>query len=146
MRDANIAGQVWSIELGGAYSHTTMGTDDIVRDLRRNIENYGVSHFVKVIEGNSRAPLIVQQVHDQGPAEGFGLIFMDTDGKIHEDFELYKDRLKPRAYLVLDDYFAPGAPNKVGPTRKGIEKLENSGLVECMGIYGWGTWVGRLTR
>jgi len=146
LRDAKSAGRIVSVERGGAYDHPTMGTDDILRDLRRNLEKYDVSRFVHLIEGNSRDPMVVGKVYENAPAEGFGLMFIDTDGEVYDDFELYRQKLKPCAYLVLDDYFAPGAPNKVGPTRAGIQKLTDAGLVECMGIYGWGTWVGRLTR
>ena len=69
---------------------------------------------------------------------------MDSDGNVEADFELYGDLLAPQAYLIIDDYFAPGAPHKVQPTRDGIALLTRRGLVECLGIYGWGTWVGRL--
>jgi hypothetical protein len=49
------------------------------------------------------------------------------------------------AYLIIDDYFAPGAPHKVKPTREGIRAAEQRGLVQSFGVYGWGSWVGRLT-
>jgi predicted O-methyltransferase YrrM len=145
IRASNRDGRIVSVELGGAFGHPTMGTDNILRDLRSNLEKYEASRFVELVEGNSRDPAVVEKVRQSTPAAGYGLMFIDTDGEIYQDFELYRQTLSPRAYLVLDDYFAPGAPSKVGPTRAGIQRLIQAGLVECLGIYGWGTWVGRLT-
>jgi predicted O-methyltransferase YrrM len=146
LKDAHINGRIVSVEVGGSYDHPTWGTDNILRDLHKNLEHYQVSQFVDVIEGDSRDPTVVQTVKARASSNGYGLMFVDTDGRIKDDFDLYRDALTSKAYIVVDDYFAPGAPEKVGTTRAGLLGLVRAGIVECLGIYGWGTWVGRLTH
>jgi predicted O-methyltransferase YrrM len=136
---------VVSIELGGRYDHPTAGTDDIVRDLRRNIQRFRVADYVQLIVGDSRHPDTVRQARECIGNEKAAVCCIDSDGNVEADMALYKELLAPGAYLIIDDYFAPGAPHKVKPTRDGISTFERRGLVACLGIYGWGSWVGRLT-
>lgn len=146
LRDGKIDSEVITVEIGGKYDHPTHGTDDIVRDLRRNLDYYQVSSMVSLVVGNSRDPEIVRQVHGRAFTAGrkIGLFFIDTDGMIGEDFSRYGDLLEKGSYLVIDDYFAPGAPGKMKPIYEEISALEDSQVVECLGVYGWGTWVGRV--
>ena len=137
-------GRVVTVELGGRYEHPTAGTDDIVRDLRRNLRKHDVADRVELIVGNSRDESVVARVRQAIGAEKVGLLCMDTDGNIEADYAIYGDLLAPHAYLIIDDFFAPGAPHKVKPTRDGVAALERQGRIECFGVYGWGTWVGRL--
>ena len=69
---------------------------------------------------------------------------MDTDGRIDLDWPLYRQMLSDGTYVVIDDYFSPGNQEKGLHTKKAVDKLEENGELECFGIYGWGTWVGRL--
>jgi cephalosporin hydroxylase len=133
-----------AVDRGGAYEHPTHGTDDIIRDLKRNLSQFGVAADVTVIAGDSRDPAVVDQVHVQLGALKVALFCIDTDGNVGLDFRLYQDLLMPGCYLVLDDYFSPGAPQKAGLTRDSVRVLEEAGLIESLGVYGWGTWVGRL--
>jgi predicted O-methyltransferase YrrM len=143
-RDGNKSSKVYSVELGGAYEHPTHGSKDIARDLQENIRKHGVAERVKVTIGDSRSPDIVKRMHQLIGSATVDLLCIDSDGMVQSDFDLYRDLLAPRAYLVVDDFFSPGAPNKVIPTRTCINSLETAGIVEPLGIYGWGTWVGRL--
>jgi predicted O-methyltransferase YrrM len=144
LRDRNREQKVVSVELGGKYDHPTVGTDDIVRDLRKNIKKYDMARYSEIVVGNSRDPQIVRKVHDLVAGAKLGLLCMDSDGDVRADFALYGHLLDSNAYLIIDDYFSPGAPEKVGPTRDGIEELERKGILESLGVYGWGTWVGRV--
>ena len=138
--------RIISIELGGSYDHPTAGTDDIVRELRHNLERCRVKDCVELVVGNSRDRATVATVSELLGAEKAGLCCIDSDGDVAADLALYMDLLTPDAYLIIDDYFAPGAPHKVKPTRAGIAFAEQHGLVQSFGVYGWGTWVGRMTQ
>ena len=146
MRHGKRNARIVSIELGGSYDHPTAGTNDIVRDLRRNLDRYGVADRVELVVANSRDPETVRKVGRLIGTEKAGLCCIDSDGEVATDLGLYMDLLAKDAYLIIDDYFAPGAPHKVKPTRDGIRAVEQQGLVQCFGVYGWGSWVGRVTR
>jgi predicted O-methyltransferase YrrM len=143
LRDAARDGHIVSVELGGAYEHPTHGTDDVLRDLRANLTAHDVQGQVRVIAGNSRDPEVVAAVERES-GEGFDLMVMDTDGLVAQDFALYGAMLRPRAYVVVDDYFAPGAAHKEAVTREELARVCNERAIECLGVYGWGTWVGRM--
>lgn len=144
LQERSTPGKVVSVELGGRYDHPTAGTDDILRDLRRNIRSHGVSNQVDLVVGNSRDSKVVGRVRELLGEQKVGMLCIDSDGNVQADYALYGELLAPQAYLIIDDFFAPGAPFKVGPTRAGIAALESRGLIRCLGIYGWGSWVGRL--
>jgi len=79
--------------------------------------------------------------------DGLGLLFIDADGQIDKDFEVYGSILRSGTYLVMDDYFANDDWNKdlkTRPTKRTLDEMERNNEVECLGIYGWGTWVGRV--
>jgi predicted O-methyltransferase YrrM len=143
-RDSALTGPIISVELGGTYEHPTHGTDDIVRDLKANLARFEVASMVTVVVGNSRDPRTVQAVREGLKGAKVGVFFVDSDGNVAADLALYGDLLASGCYLMFDDYFAPGAPDKVGPTQDAIATLQAQGLVEPLGIYGWGTWLGRL--
>lgn len=143
-KDGGLTGPIVSVELGGTYKHPTHGTDDIVRDLKANLARYDVASMVTVVVGNSRDSRTVQAVRTKLRGAKVGVFFVDTDGNVAADWALYRDVLASGCYLMFDDYFAPGAPDKVGPTQDAVATLQAQGLVEPLGIYGWGTWFGRL--
>ena len=136
-------GRIVSVELGGAYEHPTHGTDDVLRDLRRNLDVHGVQGQVRLIAGNSRDPDVIAAVEHASDA-GFDLMVIDSDGLVADDFSIYGRLLRPRAYVVVDDYLAPGAAQKEASTRAGLERIVRDQAIECLGVYGWGTWVGRM--
>ena len=37
---------------------------------------------------------------------------IDTDGHVQQDLSLYRVLVRSGAYLMVDDFYAPGAPNK----------------------------------
>jgi predicted O-methyltransferase YrrM len=145
VRHGKRSARIISVEIGGSYEHPTAGTDDIVRELRRNLDRYGVADRVELVIANSRDPETVRKVGRLIGTEKAGLCCIDSDGDVAADLGLYMHLLAHDAYLIIDDYFAPGAPHKVKPTREGIRAAEQRGLVQSFGVYGWGSWVGRLT-
>ena len=145
LRDSGRKAKVTSVELGGRWDHPTHGSSDILRDLSANLRSHGVTDYVTVVPGNSRDTAIIKSVR-QIMGSQVDLLCIDSEGLVQEDLDIYRDLLAPRAYLVVDDYFSPGAPHKVEPTRNCITSLERSGAVQPLGIYGWGTWIGRFTQ
>ena len=137
--------RITSVELGGEYRHPTHVTTDIVESLRANLANYGVTDRVDLIVGHSRDSLVLQQLAEISERQGkFACLVLDADGRVEDDVALYKPFLMPRCYLVVDDYYAPGAPDKEATTRNDVDALQQRGLIESFGVYGWGTWFGRF--
>jgi len=133
-----------SVEVGGRLEHPRSGSEDIIRDLRKNIDRWNIHEHVNLVIGNSRDRKIVDTVHKAFGGEGVSALLIDSDGDVLADMTRYRDLLLPGAYLFIDDYFSPGAPIKVQPTHAGIEALERDGAIDSFGVFGWGTWVGRL--
>lgn len=145
VKDANGSTRITSIEKGGRYEHPTFSTTDIVESLRTNLTNYGVADKVDLIVGHSRDPTVLNQLAEVSRRNGkFACLVLDADGRVEEDVELYRPYLVPRCYLVVDDYYAPGAPEKEETTRHNVDSLQEKGLVESFGVHGWGTWFGRF--
>ena len=137
--------RVTSVELGGEYRHPTYLTTDIVESLRANLQKYAVDAQVNLIVGHSRDPSVIRMVEAVFEREGsFSCFVIDADGQVQEDIALYRRFLAPRCYLVVDDYYAPGAPGKEATTRSQLAILEQQRIVESFGVHGWGTWFGRF--
>jgi predicted O-methyltransferase YrrM len=144
MLDANRSTRVTSVEVGGAYPHPTYASDNIVGDLRRNLARYKVESIVDLVVGHSRDAAVVERVTELARDQLYCCVMIDSDGQAREDLMLYRNLLHPRAYLFVDDYFAPGAPEKEATTRAELDVLEQEGVLDCLGVYGWGTWIGRF--
>ena len=143
--DIGNSARVTSVELGQDYRHPTHVTSNIVESLRANLKNYGVDAQVNLIVGHSRDQSVVDSVEAVSEGGGpFTCFVIDADGRIEEDLAVYMHFLAARCHLVVDDYFAPGAPDKEATTRSQLSALEQRGIVEPFGVYGWGTWFGRL--
>lgn len=145
MRDAPREGLVTSVEVGGAHlAHPMFPSKDILADLKANLERRGVADRASIISGYSRDAGVIAQVRRAMGNQRVAFFCVDTDGQIEADMNAYRDLLAPGAYLVVDDYYTTGAPDKMGPTSEGITRLEDAGVVESFGIFGWGSWVGRM--
>ena len=145
-RGARESGQpdrgVNTIEPGGSFpGHPVLPSEDILKDLRRNLEKREVSDRVEVFPGLSTDPAIVDRVHRKLAPRSVGLLVIDADGEIHAHLERYHDLLTDDCYVVLDDYYGPG--EKSAPTSRQVEELVARGELVSYGLYGWGTWVGR---
>jgi predicted O-methyltransferase YrrM len=137
--------KVTTVEAGGKLDHADHPSMDIVASLRANLSKHGVKAHCELVVGNSRDPAVVQKVRQAAAGANFGLFVIDSDGRVNDDLNLYRDLLAPRAYLVVDDYYAPGNRDKESITRPQVDDLEKRGLVESFGVHGWGTWFGRFT-
>jgi predicted O-methyltransferase YrrM len=144
LSEAGRPDSVTSIELGASFRHETYVTEDIIASLQSNLAAYGVAARVNLIVGYSRDELVVAQVRKIAEDRPFHCMVIDADGNVAADLDLYKPFLAERAYLVVDDYYSPGAPEKEASTRLDIDSLVAAGTIESFGTHGWGTWFGRL--
>lgn len=147
MTNLSNPGFIVSIEKGGAHDHVQYGSKDIVADLRQNLTLWGADKNTRVIVGDSRDTAVVSQVKSLLSSDGLGLMFLDADGLVDQDFAAYSDIIRSGTYVVVDDYFTSGAwpaHEKALITKQVLDAMELDGKVECLGVYGWGTWVGRM--
>ena len=116
-------GPLISVEMGGSYPSHAVPTNDIVTDLKSNVERYGLTGVVHIMEGFTTDPPIDAAVDRILAGRKIGLLFLDADGNVERDFEHYRARLSRGSILVYDDYFSEHAPEKQTP----IKTLGRSG-------------------
>jgi predicted O-methyltransferase YrrM len=95
------------------------------------------------MEGFTTDPAIDAALNRVLAGRPIDLLFLEADDNVERDFELYRERLSRGAILIYDDYLAEGAPEKQTTIKAWVDSSVASGLVENLGVYGWGTWVGR---
>ena len=84
---------------------------------------------------------VIAKVKEQfGPNE-VGLFIFDADANVRRDIDCYSDRFADGCWIVIDDYIS--ATEKAGPTRAQVDELTAAGRLRALGVYGWGTWMGR---
>jgi L-amino acid N-acyltransferase YncA/predicted O-methyltransferase YrrM len=132
-----------AIEPGGRLKHSRLGSRDIWRDFQRNLRKQRLSELVTAIKGHSFNPATVATVQAGLGPEQIGLLIVDADGAIKRHLDCYKEKLADECWIVIDDYFGPPENIKVNATRKDVDDFVESGQLEPLGFYGWGTWVGR---
>jgi predicted O-methyltransferase YrrM len=136
-------GPLLSVEMGGCYPSHAVPTNDIITDLKTNVEAYGLTGVVHIMEGFTSDPAIDAAVDRILGGRTIGLLFLDADGNVERDFELYRGRLSRGSILVYDDYITEQAPEKQTTIKTWVDQAVASGVVENLGLYRWGTWVGR---
>lgn len=140
-RDSGRPRKLISIEPGGPLRDHRMATKDIFRDLKKNLSRAGLLESVTLINGSSFEEKTITSVRGMiGPGE-IGLFIFDADANVRRDIDCYGDRFAPGCWVVIDDYIS--ATNKGGPTRSQVDDLVAAGRLKPLGVYGWGTWVGR---
>ncbi|WP_441228937.1 class I SAM-dependent methyltransferase [Tardiphaga sp. 20_F10_N6_6] len=137
-----------TVEPGGSHpNHPDYPTTDILRDLKSNIKKYGVEGIVNLIEGYSDADDVVERVARVLDGRKIDLLFIDSDGKVGRDMDIYQKYLAPGCVIVLDDYMtvaADAADKEVG-VRSWVASAADAGIVTELGVYPWGTWFGQYT-
>ena len=136
-------GPLISVEMGGSYPSHAVPTNDIIADLKSNVERYGLTGVVHIMEGFTTDPAIDAAVDRILAGKKIGLLFLDADGNVERDFELYRARLSRGSILVYDDYLSEHAPEKQTRIKTWVDQAVASGVAENLGLYRWGTWVGR---
>jgi predicted O-methyltransferase YrrM len=140
-------GPLISVEMGGSHPTKDVPTQDIFTDLKRNLQAYGLTGLVHIMQGFSTDPKVDAMVNRILDGRPIDLLFLDADGNVGRDFEHYRRRLSRDAILVYDDYvrweLGAGAPEKQTTIKAWVDASVASGLVEDFGVYRWGAWVGR---
>jgi predicted O-methyltransferase YrrM len=136
-------GPLIAVEMGGSYPSHAVPTNDIITDLKNNVEAYGLTSVVHIIEGFTTDAPVDAAVNRILDGKRIGLLFLDADGNVERDFEFYRDRLSRGSILIYDDYITEQAPEKQTTIKAWVDEAVASGLVESLGLYRWGTWIGR---
>ena len=145
-RDANQRRTIVTIEPGGQHKHPRLPSKNILRDLKKNITKQGVADLITIVEGHSGKEETVAAVHEHLQPESVGLFIFDADGGIDRDLRLYGDLLVHYSWVVIDDYYSPKEGGKAVRIKPQVEALVATGQLRPLGLYGWGTWIGRWCR
>ncbi len=132
-----------SIEPGGQLQHSRLPSKDILRDLRKNLAKQRVADLVTLLPGYSWDEQTTAAAYAELPLESVGLLMIDADGNAKRDLDRYRDLLADGCNVVVDDYLSLQSAGKDLVTRPQIDELVASGELQMLGVYGWGTWLGR---
>ena len=143
LRDSGTRKTLIAIEPGGSLKHDRVGSRNILRDLERNLAKNRVSELVTLIKGRSCDRETMAAVDQALGADQIGLFILDADAAKQRDIDIYRDRLAPDCWMVIDDYYGAAAHSKIATARSEVDALVESGALEPLGYYGWSTWVGR---
>ena len=145
VRDSGQQKTIVTIEPGGRCDHSRLPTRNILKDLRRNLGRSGVADLITLIEGHSWKEETVAAMRPQLQPGRVGLLIIDADGNVKRDLDHYRDFLAGGCWVVIDDYYMPSAESKDVLTKSQVNDLVADGQLQPLGLYGWGTWVGRWT-
>src|SRR5438067_8152710 len=143
-RESGKAKKIISIEIGGRLKHVRIPSKNIFKDLKKNLARFGVLKDVTLINGSSFDAATTSAVRQILGGGEVGLFIFDADSNVQRDLDCYGDLLSDNCWVVIDDYFGPGA--KAAPLRAQVDELAAAGQLLPFGYYGWGTWVGQWQR
>jgi predicted O-methyltransferase YrrM len=134
-----------TVEAGGAYKeHPHIPSDNIIRDLRRNLRRFGMEDVVSVVRGWCYNSTVRRTVAGRSCGEKIGLLIIDADGLLEPTLHTYSDLLRDDCVIVIDDYESAGSAMKEALVRPFVRRQVEAGTFIEYGIFGWGTWFGRL--
>ena len=133
--------KIMSLEIGGRLDNHRLATRDIFKQLKKNLARAGVLEAVTLINAWSYEGTTIAAVRQALSPKGVGLFIFDADNNVRGNLDCYGDLLADRCWMVIDDYF--GGSEKTGPIKGQVDELVASGCLLQLGIYGWGTWIGR---
>jgi predicted O-methyltransferase YrrM len=134
---------VVTVEMGGAYNHPQLPSTDIISDLRKTLAQHNLSDRVTVIEGASHDPGVAAQILRALKGRPIDLLVIDADGNVSGDMDRLAPYLAHECVIVLDDYTAAEAPEKMELVKAWVDEAIASGIVRDLGVYKWGTWFGQ---
>lgn len=137
---------ILSIEKGGAYPYPEhiIATDDIVRGFKRTISKEQLEDIVTLCIGYSNDIDIIKKVENKFNGKQISILFVDADGNLKRDLEIYGRYLKRGSILIVDDFVSenPAAILKAQEIYPIIMKLEESKQLTRIGVFPWGTYFG----
>jgi predicted O-methyltransferase YrrM len=140
-RESGKAKKIISVEPRGRLKHFRLPTKNIFKDLKKNLARFGVLEDVTLINGFSFAETTASAVRQILGSGEVGLFMFDADHNVRRDLDCYGDLLSNDCWVVIDDYFGPGA--KAAPIRAQVDELVSTGKLVPFGYHGWGTWIGK---
>jgi predicted O-methyltransferase YrrM len=143
IRDGGRAKKLVTVEPGGRVDKHRLATKNILRDLKKHLAKNRISDAVTLIEGHSFNQPVIDRVNQSLAGEKIRLLILDADGAVKRDLGHYSHLLAHDAWLVIDDYSGPAENIKVLPTRGEVDELVAAGKLLQLGLYGWGTWIGK---
>lgn len=136
---------VISIETGGSYpDHAHLPSRDIFADLKNNIERAGLGDVVHLVNGHSRDQAVVEEVRAKLGGRRLGMIVIDADGQVDQDWAIYGGLMAPHAIVVVDDYVSDVATEKATHVKPWVDRAVVDMKLRSLGVYGWGTWFGQM--
>ena len=143
-RESDSAKKIISVEIGGRLKHFRIPSKNIFKDLKKNLARFGVLDDVTLINGSSFAAATRSAVRQILGVGEVGLFIFDADDNVCRDLDCYGALLSNDCWVVIDDYFGPGA--KAAPLQAQVDEFVSAGRLVPFGYYGWGTWVGKWQR
>jgi len=132
-----------SMEKGGSHTaHPRLPSSDILADWRRNLEEFGFSGAVHLIEGNFGADANVRECANRLNGAKLNLLCIDADGKVDWALNHIARHLAPGAVVIVDDYASSMFDDKSSITRPVVDRLCELGYLERWGLLSGQTWVG----
>lgn len=142
VRDSDIP--YFIIEAGGSYPNQPyLPTDDILADLKNNLNTWSLFSRVKIIE--SQATAAAWQLKEMLLGEKIGMLFIDADGNSAAIIQCLLPLLADGCLLILDDY---SDPDKGIPVRSFIKNaLENGSVTfHTFDDDNESTWFGQISN
>jgi len=136
--------KVVTVEIGGPNLGHELSSEDIVADLRRNIARMGFADRVTIVEGHFRGSDVVSNVVAGLGGRPAALLFVDLMPGTEVALSIYARHLSDTAFVVVDDYRSDIASDKAEWVRRFVDGAVSDGALEEIGVFGWGTWFGRL--
>lgn len=130
------------IEAGGAYpDQPFLPSLDIIGDLKRNLDRFGLLQHVSIYQGWSNDPAIYEPALKE--ASPIGLFFFDANGAVAEQLSICAPYMQDDCTVILDDINADQA--KATYVLPQLNRLIAKGaLIQDKIIFG--TWFGRIGK
>lgn len=128
------------IEAGGAYlDQPYLPTQDIIADLKRNLDRYDLLRHVSIYQGWSNDRAIYEPaMQEAGP---IGLFFFDANGAVEEQLSICAKYFRDDCVIVLDDYGGDHAKTEI--VTAAVDRLVARGALVKDKLIDT-TWFGRL--
>src|SRR5438094_5561468 len=92
-RESGTRKKIISIEAGGSLKHFRLSSRNIIKDLKKNLERFGVAEDVTLINGRSSDEAIISEVRRRLGSHEVSLFIFDADNDVRRDLDCYGDLL-----------------------------------------------------
>lgn len=142
--------QIISIDPGGAYlDQPHLPSADIHADWNKNVTANDMNDITTLIKGSSYQDVIANETIARLNGEKIGILFIDADGRLFQNFIKLIPHLADDCLLIFDDYtnlydgVDYGKNCMVKPV---VDLAAQIGAFDEYCILMWGTWFGRIGK